>query len=169
MNGRPFQRLVGIDPGLAGALVFIDLQGAIVEVEDMPVIGKKDVNAHMIANLVRGYGPVTTAVVEKAQSMPGQGVSSVFNYGTGYGKILGVLAALEIPIVSITPSVWKKPWHLGTDKSLSRRRATDRWPEWADSFKRAKDDGRAEAALMVAGWLLTQPARRIVHRRLVPD
>ena len=162
---RISHKIVGIDPGQKGALVFLDYSGAITEVEDMPCIGK-EVNAHMLSRLIQGYGPVDTAVVEQAHSMPKQGVAGVFNYGVGYGKILGVLAALDIPIVHLPSSKWKKHWGLGTDKNLSRQRATERWPEWADSFNLVKHDGRAEAALMAAGWLLDQPSRRIVKRRL---
>ena len=84
---------------------------------------------------------------------PSRASSGAFNYGVGYGKILGVLAALDIPIIHFSPSQWKKRWNLGKDKNLSRQRATERWPDWADSFKLVKNDGRAEAALIAAGWL----------------
>lgn len=165
---RVARRVVGIDPGLTGALAFLDFGGAIIEIEDMPVIGK-DVNAHMISRLIQAYGPVDTAVIERAQSMPHQGIAGAFNYGVGYGKLLGVLATLEVPIVTLTASQWKKRWNLGKDKNLSRRKATERWPEWADVFKLVKNDGRAEAALMAAGWVEDQPSHRIVKRRLEAD
>lgn len=161
-------KILGVDPGLSGALVFLTLSGDLAEIEDMPHVGK-EVNAHMIARLILGYGPVRHAVVERAQSMPKQGISGAFNYGTGYGKILGVLAALDIPTVHVAPSQWKKRWNLGKDKNMSRQRATERWPGWADSFKLIKNDGRAEAALMAAGWLEEQPRQRIVKRRLEAD
>ena len=160
-------RVLGIDPGLEGALAFLDFEGDLVELEDMPVMGK-DVNAHMLGRLIQGYGPIHTAVVERAQSMPKQGISGAFNYGVGYGKILGVLAVLEVPIVDM-PSSWKRKAHLSTDKNLSRKRATQRWPTWADWFRRVKDDGRAEAALMADHWISEHPQRRRVIRRLVPE
>jgi crossover junction endodeoxyribonuclease RuvC len=150
--GRNAALVVGIDPGQKGALAFLRLRdSAITDLEDMPCIGK-EVNAHMVTRLILGYGPIETAIVEQAHSMPKQGVAGVFNYGVGYGKILGVLAALDIPIVHM-PSTWKTRAKLSQDKALSRRRATDRWPDWAESFKRVKDDGRAEAALMAALWI----------------
>ena len=158
-------KILGVDPGLSGALVFLSLTGGLIEVEDMPHVGK-EINAHMIARLIQGYGPVRHAIVERAQSMPKQGISGAFNYGTGYGKILGVLAALDIPIVHIAPSQWKKRWNLGKDKNMSRQRATERWPDWADSFSLVKHDGRAEAALMAAAWIEEHPSGRIVKRRL---
>lgn len=145
-------KVLGVDPGLTGALAFLDPDGKLIELEDMPCVGNV-VNAHMIARLIQGYGPISQAVVEQAQTMPKQGISGAFNYGVGYGKILGVLAALDIPITHVSPSQWKKRWNLGKDKNLSRQRATERWPDWAESFKLVKNDGRAEAALIAAGWL----------------
>jgi crossover junction endodeoxyribonuclease RuvC len=165
VNGRPAKRVVGIDPGLKGALAFLDYDGDIKELEDMPVIGN-EVNAHMISRLIQGYGPVDAAVVERAQSMPKQGISGAFNYGTGYGKILGVLATLDIPLVLLSPSDWKKKFNLGKDKNLARQRASERWPEWSGHFAKVKDDGRAEAALMTLSWLQSRPGPRIIKRRL---
>lgn len=158
---------MGVDPGQKGALAFLNIHGGLEELEDMPVIGK-EVNAHLLSRLIQGYGPVQTAIVEQAHSMPQQGVAGVFTYGVGYGKILGVLAALDVPIVHM-PSTWKTKMKLSQDKALSRQRATDRWPDWADSFKRSKDDGRAEAALMAVCWLASQPQPRIIKRRLEAD
>ena len=159
-------KVLGIDPGQSGALAFLTVQGLIWELEDMPLLGK-EINAHMLTRLIEGYGPVKVAAVERAQSMPKQGVTSVFNYGVGYGKILGVLAALDIPIVFYSSSEWKKHWHLNNDKNLSRRRATERWPLYADSFSRVKDDGRAEACFIAAKWVADNPVRR-VSKRLTP-
>jgi crossover junction endodeoxyribonuclease RuvC len=145
------RKVLGIDPGQHGALVFLGLDGRICEIEDMPCI-EKEINAHMMARLIQGYGPVLQAVVEQAHSMPEQGRVSIFNYGVGYGKILGVLAALDVPITHMPSSKWKKKWNLGRDKNMSRQRATERWPDWADNFKLVKHDGRAEAALIAATW-----------------
>jgi crossover junction endodeoxyribonuclease RuvC len=156
-------KVLGVDPGLKGAFAFLSLGGDLIEVEDMPYVGK-EVNAHLIARLILGYGPVRHAIVERAQPMPKQGISGTFNYGTGYGKILGVLAALDIPIIHM-PSGWKTKMHLGKDKNMSRQRASERWPYAADYFKRVKDDGRAEAALMAAHWLELNPQGRRVIRR----
>jgi hypothetical protein len=151
--GRNAVIILGIDPGQKGALAFLRLQDAsISDLEDMPCIGK-EVNAHMLTRLIQGYGPVHTAVVEQAHSMPKQGVAGVFTYGVGYGKILGVLAALDIPIVHMPAGHWKTKMHLNQDKALSRQRATERWPEWSESFKMVKHDGRAEACLMTAYWI----------------
>ena len=90
-------KILGIDPGQKGALAFLNEHGLIEEIEDMPLLGK-EINAHLVARLVLGYGPVKQAVIERAHSMPKQGIVGAFNYGVGYGKLLGVLAALDIPI-----------------------------------------------------------------------
>jgi hypothetical protein len=149
-------KVLGIDPGLKGALAFLYLDGDIAEIEDMPCIGNV-VNAYMLANLIEGYGPVKMAVVERAQSMPRQGIAGAFNYGVSYGKILGVLATLHIPITEIASSQWKKKWRLGKDKNLSRKRASDMFPTWADHFNLVKHDGRAEAVLMAMAWITEHP------------
>lgn len=151
--GRSPTIILGIDPGLKGALAFLRYRdGSISELEDMPIIGN-EVNAHLASRLIQGYGPIHTAVVERAQTMPKQGISGAFNYGVGYGKLLGILATLDIPIVLVSPSVWKTKWNLGKDKNLARQRASERWPEWSGHFARVKDDGRAEACLLTSYWI----------------
>lgn len=154
-------RILGIDPGLTGALAFLHTDsGAVEELEDMPRLGKI-VNAALLPRLIEGYGPVLTAVVEQAQIMPrvgagaerSRGTAGAFNYGVNYGIIVGTLATLEIRTVYVSPSVWKRKAGLTSDKTLSRRRASERWPARADDFKRVKDDGRAEAALLAAWWM----------------
>jgi crossover junction endodeoxyribonuclease RuvC len=152
-------KVIGVDPGLRGALAFLNEDGSIYEVEDMPVIGK-DVNAQLMSRLIQGYGPIKVAAVESAHSMPKQGITGAFNYGVGYGKVLGVLATLEIPVVFYTSTGWKRHFKLTTDKNLSRRRATERWPQHAFRFSRVKDDGRAEACFIAAKWIADNPEHR---------
>ena len=162
-------KILGIDPGRSGALAFLKLDGEICDIEDMPTIGK-EINGHLLSRLVQALGPVQHAVVERAQTMPKQGISGAFNYGVGYGVILGVLASLEIP-VEVMATSWKLKAKLGQDKDLSRQRASQRWPRHAHYFEKVKDDGRAEAALMAWVWLESQPpsVRRRVIRRSEPS
>jgi crossover junction endodeoxyribonuclease RuvC len=80
--------------------------------------------------------------------MPGQGVTSMFNFGRSYGDVRGVIGAMEVPLHFVTPQKWKKHFGLSSDKEQSRLRAIRMFPAVADSFKRKKDDGRAEAALI---------------------
>ena len=160
-------KVLGIDPGQKGALAFLNEVGLIWELEDMPLLGK-EINAHMLTRLIEGYGPIKMAVVEQAHSMPKQGIAGAFNYGVGYGKVLGVLAALEVPTTFYSSTEWKRHWRLSNDKDLSRRRATERWPQYASSFQRAKDDGRAEACFIAAKWVADNPVRRPSKRLSQP-
>jgi len=143
--------IVGIDPGKTGALAALDGDGHLVAVHDMP--DSPAILAHLLRDWTSQYG-VVAAWVEKVASRPGQGVSSTFKFGVGYGQILGVLAAVGIPTHHVTPSVWKKAAHLSADKTASRVLACELWPDCASAFARIKDDGRAEAALIARhGWL----------------
>ncbi len=95
---------VGVDPGATGAIAFLDDQGRLVDVADMPYLDGH-VSAPVLASII-DPSRVRNAWVERAQAMPGQGVSSVFKYGTGYGVVLGVLGALRIPTETVHPQVW---------------------------------------------------------------
>lgn len=144
---------LGVDPGATGAVAGLDDCGNLLFVRDMPY-ADGHVLAPVLADLVLKGAGKRLAWVERAQAYPGQGSSSGFRYGTGYGVILGVLGALSIPLELVTPSVWKKDGGLSADKGASRRRACELWPGHAEEFARARDDGRAEAALIARyGWL----------------
>jgi crossover junction endodeoxyribonuclease RuvC len=147
--------VIGIDPGISGAVAAVDAAtGGLVWVEDMPALDKH-VNAAALADLLEGE-VIVAAAVEAVHAMPKQGVSSSFNFGRSYGVVLGVLAALNTPVVHLRPAQWKKALGLSADKSASRRMATDLWPAQAEQFKRVKDDGRAEAALIARhAWATT--------------
>lgn len=148
--------VVGIDPGKTGAIAVVNgLDGRLLGLYDMPVVDNK-VSEDLLADLIE---QVTTAyflddvlaVVEHVSSMPKQGVASSFNFGESFGIIKGVLAGAAIPREYVRPHKWKAAMGLrGSDKDKSRRKAIDRWPSWSGSFKRKKDDGRAEAALLAA-------------------
>ncbi len=138
--------VLGIDPGLTGALAVFDpaRPGAVV-VHDMPVAGGM-VDAAELARLVCEIGP-TEAVVEQVASRPGQGVASIFKFGTCYGAALATVAAMGIPARLVPPTRWKKHFRLGADKEDARALAVRLWPG-CPAFSRKKDHGRAEAALI---------------------
>lgn len=150
---------LGIDPGAHGAIAALDDHGNLLWVEDLP-FADGAVLAPVLAGLVlRGDGP-RVAWVERAQVYPGQSGRHGFTYGTGYGVILGVLGALEVPTQTVPPNQWKKAARLTADKGTCRRRAVELWPGHADRFARAKDDGRAEACLIARhGWLTERGER----------
>ena len=145
--------LIGIDPGVSGAIAFLYDDGQ-VRVFDMPVMAlsakKQQVNSAALADLIRpsmNHQGTMTAYVEQVHSMPGQGVAAMFNFGTSYGVIKGVLATLQIPMVLVTPHSWKKRAGLiGKDKDASRTLAQQLYP--AAPLGRKKDVGRADAILI---------------------
>ena len=87
--------------------------------------------------------------VEQVGAMPGQGVSSMFNFGHACGTVMGVIGALGYPHTMVTPQKWKKAAGLiGTDKDAARSRAIQLWPEWKDLGKKGKGQALADAALI---------------------
>jgi crossover junction endodeoxyribonuclease RuvC len=150
--------IIGIDPGMTGGIAFLSNDGSIA-VYQMPVMelsGKGKTRRRIdIGDLIKKFDTfchpqVSHVFIEKAQSMPGQGVASVFGYGVSYGIILGAVGALKIPITEVTPQAWKKVMLAGMDKSskdASRLRAKQLWPD-SNDFGRKKDEHVAEAALI---------------------
>jgi len=151
--------IIGIDPGASGAVAIIKTNGELVHVFDMPSVevlvggkAKRRVSPEMLAAELRLYvDQGATAVIEQVGAMPGQGVSSMFAFGESFGLAKGVLAGLGIPCASVTPGKWKKALQLNAGKDASRAKAAALWPSQAGEFKRVKDDGKAEAAL-IARW-----------------
>ncbi len=145
--------ILGIDPGKAGALATIDQRGNLHDVWDIPVVDKR-INAALLADILTPLQPVAAvAVIEDVHAMPGQGVTSMFTFGRGLGILEGVALGAGIPVRWVSPARWKRALGLGADKGASRRRATELWPSRSALFARAKDDGRAEAALIAYWWL----------------
>jgi crossover junction endodeoxyribonuclease RuvC len=152
-------RVLGIDPGLDGALALLTTAGELV-VTDMPVLttdrggkSKRQADVRALADLIRTMEP-SFAVIERVGAMPGQGVASSFAFGRIAGQIEGVVATLAIPITYISPLTWRRAFNVPKGKDGSRLRASELLPVCAGRFRRKRDDGRAEAALM-ALWGLT--------------
>lgn len=156
---------IGIDPGLSGAVAFLPgfdgPDGMVARVEDTPIMNvgdddkvRRKYNTAAMAALLRPYSSSTdvTVILEAVHSMPKQGVASSFTFGEGLGMWKGIIAALGLPLVMVTPQRWKKEMlaDQGKDKSASRYKAIQLFPALADRFSRVKDDGRAEATLMAA-------------------
>ena len=143
-------RILGIDPGLSGALVILD-DGQPIEWMRMPtyIVGKSNrVNGAAVSSFIN-KSKIDRAVIELVHSMPGQGVTSSFTFGHSCGTIMGVLAALEIPVSVITPQEWKKRANLiGKDKDAARSRALELWPHWRALDKKGEGQAMADAALI---------------------
>lgn len=140
--------VLGIDPGLTGGIAFLFPAWGRVAAEDVPLAGG-EVDVDTLAARLRQMAP-TVAVIERVHSMPKQGVSSTFKFGMAYGALRAVVAAMQIPTHLVTPQAWKRHFRLGADKEESRELALRLWPgERSDgAFRRKKDHGRAEAALI---------------------
>lgn len=148
--------VLGIDPGAVSA-AWAAITGTHVTCGDVPVADRM-VDANGFAALVHSMceapsseGPVV-AVVEKVGAFPGQGVSSSFRFGMGFGIIHGVLAALAVQRIDVSPGMWKKHFRLGSDKEAARALALKRFPMLALPLGRKRDAGRAEAVLMALWW-----------------
>jgi crossover junction endodeoxyribonuclease RuvC len=139
--------IIGIDPGLSGGVAFYFPEAPDrVLAEDMPVASGM-VDCATLAARIRQMAP-GLAIVERVASMPKQGVSSTSKFGTAYGAVFGVLAALEIRTSLVTPRVWKKHFRLDVDKEKGRALALRTFAKTPEHFGRKKDHGRAEAALL---------------------
>lgn len=142
--------IIGVDPGKTGAIAALDATtGALLAIEDMPMLEGGLINGHLVASFIDRVAPgPRTAWVERVHSMPKQGVASSFSLGSSYGGIVTGLTMLGIGVELVTPNSWKKAAGLGKDKGAARAMASRLWPTSSDLFRRVKDDGRAEAALI---------------------
>lgn len=138
--------VLGIDPGLSGALAFYaPAEPALIFAEDVPVAGN-EIDVATLAQRLAQMRP-DVCFVERVNAMPGQGVSSTFKFGMAFGMVRGVVAAAGIPMHLVTPPVWKRHFHLDSDKEKARALALRLWPS-STCFGRKKDHGKAEAALI---------------------
>lgn len=149
--------VVGIDPGLTGAIALLGAVPGRPIVTDMPVVDGQ-VNGAELACILRVMA-APRVVVEEQQAMPKQGVASTFKTGRNYGLILGVLAALEMPVTLVRATEWTRALKVGSDKERHRARAIDWYPTAAPLLARVKDHGRADA-LLLAHWGVIHHERR---------
>lgn len=147
--------IVGVDPGASGAVALLEGSN-LVQVFDMPTVeevinGKKRnrVAPWILVEELAGYrDQIDVAFVERVGAMPGQGVSSMFAFGEALGIIRGVFAGMYVPCHLVPPAKWKRDLKVPAGKDGSRSMAAQLWPRLAGEFKRVRDDGRAEAALI---------------------
>ena len=150
-------RHIGIDPGLSGAIAVLTDDS--LQIHDMPTMtvdrngkAKRQVSANELAELLNLYaGKDCHVYVERVSAMAGQGVTSVFSFGRSFGMIEGILAALKMPVTFVAPATWTRAIGRSPGKDASRARAMELFPHYEYFFKRVKDDGRADAAL-IAHW-----------------
>ena len=149
-------RIFGIDPGLSGALAILDNK-KIVDIIDLPTMtdGKKNKrqlnSAHLSQYIKNNIIEIENSVVivEQVNAMPGQGVTSMFNFGQTFGAIKGVCAALGLPIFFVRPSKWKKHFELiNSSKDSSRTKAIEMYPSLSNDLSKKKDVNKSDAILI---------------------
>ena len=150
--------IVGIDPGITGAICFFS-KGKVIDVIDMPTMAegkknKKQVNGRQIFNEIKSIkskflNENISVVVEQVSAMPGQGVTSMFNFGQSFGVIKGICSAMELPIYYVRPAKWKKYFNLiNSEKDASRTKAIEMFPKISHKLFRKKDNNKADAILI---------------------
>tara|TARA_Y100001970_G_scaffold291804_1_gene430417 strand:+ start:9976 stop:10464 length:489 start_codon:yes stop_codon:yes gene_type:complete len=148
-------RIIGIDPGLSGGIAVLD-DLKIFDMFDMPIMseGKKNknqLNSAQLVNIIKKHivSGNTFVIVEQVSAMPGQGVTSMFNFGQTFGSIKGICAALNLPIFYVRPTKWKKHFELiNSSKDASRTKAIEMYPHISPRLSRKKDVNKADAILI---------------------
>ena len=141
--------IIGIDPGISGSICFLE-DGIIKDVIEMPTMtegkkNKKQVNGSQIYNeislRIKTYEKKNIKVViEQVSAMPGQGVTSMFNFGQSFGILKGICSAMQLPIYFVRPAKWKKYFNLiNSEKDASRTRAIEIFPYFSSNLSKKKD------------------------------
>ena len=140
--------IIGIDPGISGSICFLE-EGRILDVIDMPTMiegkkNKKQVNGSQIYNeflkmINKANNQNVRVVVEQVSAMPGQGVTSMFNFGQSFGILKGICSAMQLPIFFVRPAKWKKYFNLiNTEKDASRTRAIEIFPYFSSNLSKKR-------------------------------
>ena len=152
--------IIGIDPGISGSICFLD-NGKILEVIEMPIMtdgkkNKKQVNGSQVYNEVtkrikQFEKNQIRVVIEHVSAMPGQGVTSMFNFGQSFGILKGICTAMQLPMYFVRPTKWKKYFNLlNSEKDASRTRAIEIFPYFSSQLSRKKDSNKADAILIAS-------------------
>jgi len=148
--------IFGIDPGVSGAISILENK-KVIEVFDMPTMidgkkNKKQVNGAQVTNIIKerlNSDEEVLIVVEHVHAMPGQGVTSMFNFGQSFGVVKGICSALSLPIYFVRPLKWKRHFNLiKTNKDASRTKVIEIYPEISSKISRKKDSNKADAILI---------------------
>ena len=157
--------VIGIDPGISGSICFFQ-DGKIIDVVEMPTMteekkNKKQVNGSQIYNEILERTKKLDkkdikVVIEQVSAMPGQGVTSMFNFGQSYGILKGICSAMQLPMYFVRPAKWKKYFNLiNSEKDASRTRAIEIFPYFSGQLSRKKDSNKADAILIASFYYET--------------
>ena len=158
--------IIGIDPGISGSICFFE-DGKIIDVVEMPTMtegkkNKRQVNGSQIFNEIsqrihKLENHEIRVIIEQVSAMPGQGVTSMFNFGQSFGVIKGICSAMELPIFYVRPAKWKKYFNLiNSQKDASRTRAIEIFPYFSTQLSKKKDSNKADAILIANYHLNSQ-------------
>ena len=157
--------IIGIDPGLSGSICFLE-DGKILDVIEMPTMAegkknKRQVNGSQIYNefLKRTHKIEKhniKVIIEQVSAMPGQGVTSMFNFGQSFGILKGICSAMQLPMYFVRPAKWKKYFNLiNSEKDASRTKAIEIFPYFSSQLSKKKDSNKADAILIASFYYET--------------
>ena len=157
--------IIGIDPGISGSICFFQ-DGKIIDVVEMPTMtegkkNKKQVNGSQIFNEIsvrikKFDKKDIKVIIEQVSAMPGQGVTSMFNFGQSFGILKGICSAMQLPMYFVRPAKWKKYFNLiNSEKDASRTRAIEIFPYFSGQLSRKKDSNKADAILIASFYYET--------------
>ena len=157
--------IIGIDPGISGSICFFE-DGKILDVLEMPTMtdgkkNKRQVNGAQIYNeistKIRGIEKQNLRVIiEQVSAMPGQGVTSMFNFGQSFGILKGICSAMQLPMYFVRPAKWKKYFGLiKSEKDASRTKAIEMFPYFSSQLSKKKDSNKADAILIASFYYET--------------
>ena len=157
--------IIGIAPGISGSICFLD-NGKILDVIEMPIMtdgkkNKKQVNGSQVYNEIikkikQFEKNQIRVVIEHVSAMPGQGVTSMFNFGQSFGILKGICTAMQLPMYFVRPAKWKKYFNLiNSEKDASRTRVIEIFPYFSSQLSRKKDSNKADAILIASFYYET--------------
>ena len=157
--------VIGIDPGISGSICFFQ-DGKIIDVVEMPTMiegkkNKKQVNGSQIFNEISERikkidKKDIKVIIEQVSAMPGQGVTSMFNFGQSYGILKGICSTMQLPMYFVRPAKWKKYFNLiNSEKDASRTKAIEIFPYFSAQLSRKKDCNKADAILIASFYYET--------------
>ena len=150
--------IIGIDPGISGAICFFQ-NGEIIDVIDMPSMAdgkknKRQINSQQVFNeiserIINIPKKEIIVVIEQVSAMPGQGVTSMFNFGQSFGVLKGICSAMQLSMYFVRPAKWKKYYGLiKTEKDASRTKVIEIFPYISNKLSKKKDSNKADAILI---------------------
>ena len=157
--------IIGIDPGISGSICFFE-DGKIIDVVEMPTMAegkknKRQVNGSQIHNEIsqkinKIEKQNVRVVIEQVSAMPGQGVTSMFNFGQSFGILKGICSAMQLSMYFVRPVKWKKYFGLiNSEKDASRTKAIEIFPYFSSQLSKKKDSNKADAILIASVYYET--------------